>query len=59
MEKIWLKQYPAGVPAEVPTDLYKSLVDLLDTSFRKNRDLPAFKFMGTQPLKPRPVNEPR
>jgi len=46
MEKIWLKQYPAGVPAEVRTDLYPSLVGLLEESFRKYRDLPAYKFMG-------------
>ena len=46
MEKIWLKQYPAGVPADVKTDLYPSLVALLDESFRKYRDLPAYHFMG-------------
>jgi long-chain acyl-CoA synthetase len=46
MEKTWLKQYPAGVPAEVKTDLYPSLVTLLEESFRKHRDLPAYKFMG-------------
>jgi len=46
MEKIWLKQYPAGVPAEVRTDLYPSLVALMEESFRKYRDLPAYKFMG-------------
>lgn len=37
MDKIWLKHYPAGVPAEVKTDLYPSLVALLDESFRKCR----------------------
>jgi len=46
MEKIWLKQYPAGVPAEVKTDQYPSLVAMLDESFRKYRDLPAYRFMG-------------
>jgi long-chain acyl-CoA synthetase len=46
MEKIWLKQYPAGVPAEVKTDVYTSLVGLLDDSFRKYRDATAYKFMG-------------
>ena len=29
MDKIWLKQYPAGVPAEVKTDVYASLVALI------------------------------
>ena len=46
MEKTWLRQYPAGVPAEIPTDLYPSLVALLDESFRKYRHLPAYQFMG-------------
>jgi long-chain acyl-CoA synthetase len=46
MEKIWLKQYPANVPAEVKTDLYPSLVAMLDESFRKYRELPAYKFLG-------------
>jgi len=46
MQKIWLKQYPAGVPAEVKTDVYPSLVALLDESFRTYRDRAAFKFMG-------------
>jgi long-chain acyl-CoA synthetase len=46
MEKIWLKQYPAGVPAEVKTDVYPSLVALLEESFRKHAPLPAYRFMG-------------
>jgi long-chain acyl-CoA synthetase len=46
MEKIWLKQFPPGVAAEVRTDLYPSLVALLEESFRKYRDLAAYKFMG-------------
>ena len=46
MEKSWLRQYPAGVPAEVKVDLYPSLVGLLEESFRKYRDLPAYRFMG-------------
>ena len=46
MQKIWLKHYPAGVPAEVKTDLYPSLVTLLEESFRKYRNLPAYRFMG-------------
>ena len=46
MEKIWLKQYPAGVPAEVKTDVYPSLMALLEESFRKHRDQKAYLFMG-------------
>jgi long-chain acyl-CoA synthetase len=46
MEKVWLKHYPAGVPAEVRTDQYPSLLALVDDSLRSHAALPAFKFMG-------------
>jgi len=46
MQKIWLKQYPAGVPAEIKTDVYPSLVALLDDSFRTHSDRCAYRFMG-------------
>ena len=46
MEKTWLKQYPAGVPAEIDVEQYGSLVALLDDSFRKYAGRMAYKFMG-------------
>ena len=46
MEKTWLKHYPQGVPATIDVDQYPSLVALLEDSFRKHRDLPAYRFMG-------------
>ena len=46
MEPIWLKQYPAEVPRDVNVSLYPSLVDLLDTSFKKNAGKPAYLMMG-------------
>jgi len=46
MDKIWLKQYPAGVPAQIQVDLYPSLVALMEESFTKYRNLPAYLFMG-------------
>ncbi len=46
MEKSWLKQYPAGVPAEIDVNQYPSLVALLDESFRRYGDRTAYKFMG-------------
>jgi len=46
MEKIWLKQYPAGVPAQIDVKLYASLVTLMEESFIKYRALPAYVFMG-------------
>ena len=32
MERIWLKHYPAGVPADIDPSKYKSLVELLEES---------------------------
>ena len=42
MERIWLKQYPAGVPADIDMSQYASLVALLEESFVKFRDRKAF-----------------
>jgi long-chain acyl-CoA synthetase len=42
MERIWLKQYPAGVPADVDVTQYASLVELLEESFAKFSDRKAF-----------------
>src|SRR5512139_1278710 len=42
MERIWLKQYPPGVPADIDTSQYASLVDLLEESFAKFADRKAF-----------------
>ncbi|MBU6465056.1 MAG: long-chain fatty acid--CoA ligase [Bradyrhizobium sp.] len=42
MERIWLKQYPAGVPADIDATQYASLVELLEESFVKFRDRKAF-----------------
>lgn len=46
MEKIWLKNYPQGVPAEVDINQYASLKDLLEQSFSTYKDLPAVTNMG-------------
>ncbi len=35
MDKFWLKSYPAGVPAEIDYTQYRSLVQLLEESFKK------------------------
>jgi long-chain acyl-CoA synthetase len=35
MEKIWLKSYPSGVPAEIDYTQYRSLVHLMEEAFRK------------------------
>jgi long-chain acyl-CoA synthetase len=48
MEKIWLKSYPPGVPAEIDPSQYSSVADLFDESFREHRTKPAFVCMGKQ-----------
>ncbi|WP_028102596.1 long-chain-fatty-acid--CoA ligase [Pseudoduganella violaceinigra] len=35
MEKIWLKSYPEGVPAEIDTSQYRSVTHLMEESFQK------------------------
>lgn len=47
MEKIWLKSYAPGVPAEINPDAYQSLVEIFDRSCRQYAKLPAFYNLGT------------
>src|SRR5437762_8588292 len=42
MERIWLKQYPAGVPSDIDVTQYSSLVELSEESFAKFADRKAF-----------------
>ncbi|WP_322016052.1 long-chain fatty acid--CoA ligase [Paraburkholderia sp. J12] len=46
MEKIWLKSYPPGVPAEIDPGRYASITALLEESFSTYRTKPAFACMG-------------
>ncbi len=46
MDKIWLKSYPPGVPAEIDPTRYSSVAELLEEAFREHRDKPAFVCMG-------------
>jgi long-chain acyl-CoA synthetase len=46
MEKLWLKHYPEGVPAEIDASVYPTLVDLMDAAFKRHAALPAYKMMG-------------
>ena len=45
MEKIWLKSYPPGVPADIDPDQYRSLVHLLEDAFTKYADRNAYVCM--------------
>lgn len=46
MDKIWLKSYPKGVPAEIDVTQYRSLVHLMEESFRKFAARNAYVCMG-------------
>ncbi|PUE45438.1 long-chain fatty acid--CoA ligase [Limnohabitans sp. 2KL-1] len=46
LNPVWLKSYPEGVPADIDSTLYNSLVGLLEDSFAKYAHLPAYSFMG-------------
>ena len=46
MDKIWLKNYPEGMPAEIDPDQFRSIPDLLDKLFVKFADRPAYHNLG-------------
>ena len=46
MEKIWLKNYPNGVPADIDMDEFSSLRDIIEKSCKKFSSLPAYTNMG-------------
>ena len=48
MNRPWLEAYPPGVPSEIDPDQYESLVELLESSFERNADHPAFVNLGQQ-----------
>ena len=46
MEKVWLKSYPQGVPAEIDVSEFRSLGDLFERSVRRFADKTAYICMG-------------
>jgi len=46
VEKAWLNSYPAGVPAEINVDEFKSIGEMFERSVRSFRDRPAYLNMG-------------
>ncbi|MGH8740778.1 MAG: long-chain-fatty-acid--CoA ligase [Burkholderiales bacterium] len=46
MERIWLKSYPPGVPADIDPNEFRSLVELFDSSIKKYGERPAYHSMG-------------
>ena len=47
-DKIWLKNYPKGVPAEIDYSAYRSIKHLFETCCEKFKDLPAYANLGAQ-----------
>jgi len=45
-EYSWFKNYPKGIPKEINPDSYDSLIDLLESSFKKYGDKFAYENMG-------------
>jgi long-chain acyl-CoA synthetase len=48
MDRIWLKHYPPGVPADIDASQYRSIVALMDESFAKFREAKGYSFMGKE-----------
>ena len=46
MNKPWLQNYPAGLPANIEPDQYPRLMDMVEESFKKYADSPAYVSMG-------------
>ena len=46
MDKVWLRNYPEGVPAEADIDAYDSIVSLFEESIRRFGDRPAYSNFG-------------
>ena len=46
MDKIWLKNYPAGMPAKINPDVFMSIPDLFENVVTKFADKPAFHNLG-------------
>lgn len=46
MEKIWLKSYPPGIPAEINPDAYQSIIEVIDQSTQQYFNNPAFYNLG-------------
>ena len=47
-DRIWLKSYPSGVPADIDPSQYPSLVALMEEAFHKYGNRVAYSFMGKE-----------
>ncbi|MBT7609374.1 MAG: AMP-binding protein [Bacteriovoracaceae bacterium] len=46
MEKIWIKNYQAGVPSEIDINTYQNIPEVLENAFNQFGDAPSFHCMG-------------
>jgi len=46
VDRVWIKRYPSGVPAEINADHYPSLLDIFEQSIAQYPDKTAFINMG-------------
>ncbi|SEM97297.1 long-chain acyl-CoA synthetase [Luteibacter sp. UNCMF331Sha3.1] len=46
IERPWLDHYPAGIPADIDVNAYRSVAAVFEESFEKFRDRPAFSNFG-------------
>ena len=46
MDKIWLRNYPDGIPAEIDPDEFRSIADLLEQVFARFAERPAYHNLG-------------
>jgi long-chain acyl-CoA synthetase len=47
VDKVWLKSYPDGIPAELPPAPYRSVRELFEQAFNAWPDRPSYTNMGT------------
>ena len=47
-DRIWLKSYPPGVASDIDVTRYASMVAMMEESFKKFADRPAYSFMGKE-----------
>ena len=47
-DRIWLKSYPEGVPADIDPNQYLSMVQMFEESFGKFADRMAYSFLGKE-----------
>ena len=47
-DRLWLKSYPPGVPADIDPDQYPSMVAMMEESFERFSTRTAYSFMGQE-----------